>query len=249
MSRERITSPAPWVDSIPRGWDAVRNKFILTGSYSGGTPKATQDEFYNDIGLPFISIADMSSVDYVEETEKYLTEAGVADKNLQIVPKGSIIYSMYATVGHVAETKIDATISQAMIALYLKDGYNKDFYKYNLKAVRDYIFSSAEGTTQMNLNAQKVYEIYLMRPPLPEQQAIVRYLDAKCSTIDEAIERHKIIIEKLNRFLTETIANATLHGISNSNMKPSGVEWISQIPETWDIKRGKYLFIETRVCL
>ena len=46
-------------------------------------------------------------------------------------------------------------------------------------------------------------------------------------------------------FLAETIANATLHGISSSEMKPSGVEWSSQIPESWNIKRGKYLFVKT----
>lgn len=243
--RNMIKTQAPWVSDVPEGWRSIRNKFLLSGSYSGGTPKSSVDEFYSETGLPFISIADMSSVDYVNNTEKRVTEEGIKDKNLQIVPKGSIIYSMYATVGHVAETKIDATISQAIIALYIKDEYDKEYYKYNLRAVKDYIFGSAEGTTQMNLNAQKVYELYLMQPPIQEQQAIVDFLDTKCTAIDEAIERHKVIIEKLGRHRKDFTIKMVTRGYKNCECKDSAEEWLGMIPVNWSVQRIRTLFKET----
>lgn len=242
MTRKFEDSKAPWAPIIPVGWKAIRNKFLLIGSYSGGTPAATNPRFYNDEGIPFISIADMSNVDYVEKTEKHVTEAGMTDKNLQIVPRGSVIYSMYATVGHVAETKIDATISQAMIALYLSEKYDKAYYKYSLRAIRDYIFGSAEGTTQMNLNAQKVYEMFLLQPPIPEQQSIVSYLDKKCAAIDEAIARHKQIIEKLEEYRSIQISSMATKGINpDSPLRVSGTDWYGKIPKNWEIKRFKYV--------
>ena len=254
MTRKFEDSKAPWAPKIPVGWKAIRNKFLLIGSYSGGTPAATNPRFYNDEGIPFISIADMSNVDYVEKTEKHVTEAGMTDKNLQIVPRGSVIYSMYATVGHVAETKIDATISQAMIALYLSEKYDKAYYKYSLQAIRDYIFGSAEGTTQMNLNAQKVYEMFLLQPPIPEQQSIVSYLDKKCAAIDEAIARRKKIIEKLYEFRMSKIADLVLMKDRNSRYEtdnpyfksmPVGVK-ISSIRRHFSVKLGKMLCSEAR---
>ena len=197
-----------WIGEIPEHWRVIRNKFLLIGSYSGGTPKASNPLFYSDEGLPFISIADMSTVDYVYTTEKCVTEAGIDDKNLKVVPSGSVIYSMYATVGKVAETKIDATISQAIIALYIKNSFDKNYYKYNLQALKEYILSSADGTTQMNLNAQKVYEMYIVEPPLNEQQLIASYLDEKCAKIDEAIARHESLITKLEEYKKSIIYNA-----------------------------------------
>lgn len=103
----------------------------------------------------------------------------------------------------------------------------------------------ATSTAKPSMTQGDYYNMPIPVPSREEQDSIVAFIDSKCAAIDEAIERHKKIIEKLNLFLVETIANATLYGISKSGMKPSGVEWTSQIPESWEIKRGKYLFVET----
>ena len=127
-------------------------------------------------------------------SQKHLTEDGIANKNLKILPSGTILYSIYATVGVVSELMIDATISQAMLAIELKSKINKSYYKYNLKAMKDYIFSQANGNTQFNLNAEKVSNFVFCFPPLSEQQAIASYLDEKTSQIDSliALKQEKI---------------------------------------------------------
>jgi type I restriction enzyme S subunit len=118
-----------------------------------------------------------------------------------------------------------------------------EYLAYALRVVdySDYLTGSVfPKLTQGNLN-----EIYLAIPPIYEQQAIVRYLDSKCSAIDEAIERHKKIIEKLEEYKISVSSHTVLYGINgNSPKKKSGVKWISFIPESWIMKRGKYLFKE-----
>ncbi len=102
------------------------------------------------------------------------------------------------------------------------------------------------GTAQPFVRVYDSLEQKIYLPSLELQQTIVRYLDSKCSAIDEAIERHKKIIEKLEEYKTSVSSQAVLHGIaSNTPVKASGVEWIDEIPLSWDIKRGKYLFYET----
>ena len=235
MSRVMKDSGVEWIGKIPATWYPTRNKFLLTGSYSGGTPKATEDKFYCIDGVPFVSISDMSTSDYVDNTEKKLTDEGIADKRLKIIPHGTVIYSMYATVGHVAELNIDATISQAMIALFIDEKkINKCYYKYSLNAVKDYIYKSAEGTSQMNLNAEKVYGIPLTLPPMEEQIAVCDYLNLRCSYIDSAISKHQQIIEKLEEYRKAVITQAVTKGLNpNVEMKDSRDLIIGNIPMDW----------------
>ena len=183
-----------WIGNIPSGWSTIKNKYLYSLLYSGGTPTASEGKFYAEEGCPFVAISDMSTTEYVTETKKHLTEDGIANKNLKILPSGTILYSIYATVGVVSELMIDATISQAMLAIELKSKINKSYYKYNLKAMKDYIFSQANGNTQFNLNAEKVSNFVFCFPPLSEQQAIASYLDEKTSQIDSliALKQEKI---------------------------------------------------------
>ena len=69
-----------------------------------------------------------------------------------------------------------------------------NFYRHGSKAMKDYIFSQANGNTQFNLNAEKVSNFVFCFPPLSEQQAIASYLDEKTSQIDSliALKQEKI---------------------------------------------------------
>ena len=169
-----------------------------------------------------------------------LTDSGLKDKNLKILPIGTILYSIYATVGAVSELKIEAAISQAMLALQVNSKVDKSFYKYNLAAMKDYIFSNANGNTQFNLNAEKVKNFYFVLPNVATQRRIANYLDHKCSQIDAIIARQQEVIEKLKAYKLSVITEAVTKGLNpDVPMKDSGVEWIGEIPEHWDFRRIK----------
>ena len=73
-------------------------------------------------------------------------------------------------------------------------------------------------------------------PSLPEQRQIVHFLDRKCAAIDTAIEKTKKSIEKLEEYKKAVITKAVTKGIDpNAKMKDSGVEWIGEIPEGWNV--------------
>ena len=247
MMRAMKNSGIERIGDIPKDWQTIKNKYLLNQMYSGGTPTASNDSFYADEGIPFVSISDMSTVEYVFDTKKKLTERGVGDKNLQILPKGTVLYSIYATIGAISELAIDATISQAMLAFSIKDGIEKQYYKYNLAAMRDYIFFSANGNTQFNLNADKVWNFTFVYPPLDEQRRISDFLDAECSRIDSVIEQTRASIEEYKKLKQSVITQAVTKGIRpNRKMKDSGVEWIGEIPEEWDSINPKALFSQRK---
>ena len=207
--REMKDSGIDWIGEIPADWEVIKNKYLLSLLYSGGTPSVSNNDFYCfEDGTPFVSISDMSNVDYVLSTQKRLTDSGLKDKNLRILPIGTILYSIYATVGAVSELKIEAAISQAMLALQVNSKVDKSFYKYNLAAMKGYIFSNANGNTQFNLNAEKVKNFYFVLPNVATQHRIANYLDRKCSQIDAIIARQQEVIEKLKAYKLSVITEA-----------------------------------------
>lgn len=237
--REMKDSGIEWIGEIPVDWKVIKNKYLLSLLYSGGTPSVSNNEFYCfEGGIPFVSISDMSTVDYVLSTQKRLTNSGIKDKNLKVLPNGTILYSIYATVGAVSELKIEAAISQAMLALQVNSKVDKSFYKYNLAAMKDYIFSNTNGNTQFNLNAEKVKNFYFVLPDIETQQRIADYLDRKCSQIDAIIARQQEVIEKLKAYKLSVITEAVTKGLNpDVPMKDSGVDWIGEIPEHWENRK------------
>ena len=241
MARAMKDSGIAWIGEIPEEWNIVKNKYLLDRMYSGGTPTASDERFYSDVGTPFVSIADMSSTDYVFSTKKCVSVDGIKDKRLEILPKGTILYSIYATIGAVSELAIDATINQAILALILKPGFEKRYYKYCLSAMRDYIYFNANGNTQFNLNADKVWNFVFVRPPYAIQKDISNRLDDECACIDAVIEQTRASIEEYKKLKQAVITQAVTKGIRpNRPMKDSGIDWIGEVPCDWQVTKLKY---------
>lgn len=84
----------------------------------------------------------------------------------------------------------------------------------------------------------------IVLPPENDRMFIVHFLDRKCTAIDTAIEKTKKSIEKLEEYKKAVITKAVTKGIdSNAKMKDSGVEWIGEIPENWDVKQLRTYFL------
>lgn len=98
------------------------------------------------------------------------------------------------------------------------------------------------GGTIPSINNEKLKNFYLPCTSIKEQEAIAGYLDKKCGAIDETIEKQKSVIEKLKEYKQSIIAQAVTKGLDKSApMKDSGIEWIGQIPQHWEIRRLKTL--------
>jgi type I restriction enzyme S subunit len=159
---------------------------------SGGTPTSTKKEYYNG-DIPFLSIKDMTKQGkYIGYTSNHLSQLGIDNSTSWIVPKNSIIYSMYASVGFVAINKLPIATSQAVLNLILKSGIDLEFMYYALIDIQKNIAQFITTGTQGNLNAQSVkgFEIHL--PSLAEQTKIANFLSA----LDEKINHCQKQIEQ-----------------------------------------------------
>ena len=175
-------------------WEEKKLGELCKTAKSGGTPTSTNQEYYNG-DIPFLAISDMTKQGkYLTTTSKMITQEGLDNSASWIVPKDTIIYSMYASVGFVSINKIPLATSQAVINLILKDNINREFIYYFLVYYKQHIHKLIETGTQGNLNAKSVKSIKILIPPTPqEQQKIANTI----SSLDNLIEAQTKKVELL----------------------------------------------------
>ena len=177
-----------------QGEKVLKFKEIIKKGKAGGTPKSTIKEYY-DGPIPFLSINDMTSQGkFITETEKSITKKGLDNSSAWIVPKNSLLYSIYASIGFVSINKIDLSTSQAIYGIILKETVNQDFIYHYLKNFRRFIHKYIETGTQGNLNSKIVQNIEIKLPSLEEQiyySNLFNKLDNKIGVAEKEIDKIK----------------------------------------------------------
>lgn len=140
----------------------------ITSSYSGGTPQAGNQDYYNG-DIPFIRSGEI----YQSHTELFITQKGLNNSSAKMVSKGDILYALYgATSGEVSRSKLDGAINQAILAIHPKDDFNADFLVEWFRKEKDNIISRYLQGGQGNLSAQIIKNLDVMIPSSSEQKMI-----------------------------------------------------------------------------
>jgi type I restriction enzyme S subunit len=118
---------------------------------------------------------------------------------------------------------------------------NGSFINYMLYSVGYSAINCRRADTNgYKIMSNEMAEIVIALPPLSEQQKIASFLDEKCSEIDEMVVLQEKIIEELKAYKQSVITEAVTKGLNpDVPMKDSGIEWIGEIPESWEICRIK----------
>lgn len=245
-------SNVDWIDLIPTYWHTYKLKHVINEFIAGGTPKSSNDAFWdeNNNGIPWIAIGDMTDNDYLNSTSKSITREGLANKNLRILKKGTLIYSIFASLGKTSILNIDATTNQAILGLITSNKIDIKYLKYYLEALRSTISRFANENTQENLNSSIVKNMEIAIPnPLEEQKQIANYLDKQTSKIDAIIAKNKVLIDLLEEKRTALINQVVTKGLNpDVPMKDSGIEWIGEIPSHWKTNKIKNMsYVKGRI--
>ena len=157
-------------------------------SYSGGTPTASNKEYYGG-DIPFIRSAEINS----DTTELYITQKGLDNSSAKIVEKGTILYAMYgATSGEVGISKINGAINQAILAMIPLNYDGKIIAQYLRKNKESIIGKYLQGG-QGNLSANIILELPIQLPGLEESNQIAYFLES----VDNIITLHQRKLDKL----------------------------------------------------
>ena len=178
---------------IPNEWNRLDSLF--SKGKAGGTPTSTNKDYYNG-DIPFLSINDITKQGkYIKYTENHLSQSGLENSSAWIIPKYSLIMSMYASVGLVTINEIPIATSQAMFAMQLKDTNLLDYLYYYLSHFKyRHLYKYLETGTQSNINADTVRRIMIPNYGYSRNIEIASTL----KSIDAKIDNELSILELLN---------------------------------------------------
>ena len=182
----------------------LKLKDIISKGKAGGTPKSSNKSYYGG-EIPFLSINDMTKQGkYIYHTTKRITEEGLNNSSAWIVPKNSLLYSIYASIGFVSINRIELATSQAIYGIILKEDINQDFIYHYLRNFKRHIYKYIETGTQGNLNSKIVNNIQIKLPSDDEQKTYAEFfnkfeeiIDIKLNEIDKLKEYKKGLLQKM----------------------------------------------------
>jgi len=235
-------SGVEWIGDIPIDWTTIPIK-RLSPVKRGASPRPIADpKYFDDNGeYAWVRIADVSASNrYLENTTQQLSEIG-SSLSVKQFP-GDLFLSIAGTVGKPIITKIKCCIHDGFV------------YFPNLKVDPEYlyyVFSTGEPYkglgkwgTQLNLNTETVGYIPISLPPYEHEiSRIVKFLDEKTAQIDDLISKKQKLIELLKEKRAAIINQAVTKGLNpDAPMKDSGIEWLGEVPEHWEVIRMRYVF-------
>lgn len=161
---------------IPDSWEWVRLNQI-GGIVSGGTPKSNEPNFWDEEGIIWITPKDMGQNKnlLISKSARKISSLGLKKSSAKLIPKGSIVYSSRAPIGHINIVEKEYTTNQGCKSV-VPLVYDKYIY-YALKLFTPEIIKNASGTTFKEISGSKFAQTLLPLPPEKEQYRIVEKIE------------------------------------------------------------------------
>ena len=226
-----------FIPDIPNSWQVLKAKYLFKQEKREVRP---EDEIVTCFRDGQVTLRKNRRTEGFTNSMKEIGYQGVRKGDL-------VIHNMDAFAGAIGVSDSDGKGTPVYACCTPKrNDINQYYYCYLLRylARNGFILSLAKGirerSTDFRFNDFK--ELYLPVPSKEEQDAIVSYIDLQSTKIDEAIAQQQKMIDLLNERKQIIINNAVTRGLNpDAPMKDSGVDWIGEIPEHWEVMKLKHV--------
>ncbi len=238
-------SGLPWLGEVPGHWDSRRMKFLFK--------ERTEKGFPNE---PLLAATQSKGVVRKEDYGLRTVTAMNGLENLKLVEVGDFVISLRSFQGGIEVSHARGIISPAYTVLRPRDDFEPRYFNSYFKSA-NFIRSLTLFVTGIregqNIDYERLSRAFIPLPPPSEQAAIVRFLDWANGRLDRAIRAKRKIIALLNEQKQAIIHRAVTRGLPaeaaakagldpNVPLKPSGIPWLGDIPQHWEVSRIKNEF-------
>jgi type I restriction enzyme S subunit len=241
-------SGVEWIGEIPEEWDVLKLKWIFKLVYRYPTYYGIQ---YSDNGVIEVRgemLKGNGLIDVESCEPRFISEEISNNYPMTKLKKDDIVMSVRGTMGKIG--LVTNNIENANITanlLRLSPNKNKVYSKWLVWLMESSRFNEeldnySDQTTIKTIRVPNLLSINIPLPKYDEQNAIANFLYQKTAEIDGLIADKEKLIELLQEKRQAIITEAVTKGLNpNVRMKDSGIEWIGEIPEHWEVKKLKYV--------
>ena len=164
---------------------------------SGGTPARSNPAFWNNGHIPWIKIGNIKGK-YVSEADEFITQEGLDGSSAKMLNKGTLLYTIFATLGETGILTIDACTNQAIAGLTIKnpDQITTDYLYYYLKSKKSHVNNIGRGVAQNNINLSILRDFKIPIPDISQQLEMVDILN-KVENIISARQNEMLKLDEL----------------------------------------------------
>ena len=175
--------------NLPNGWEIRKMPQVVKWG-SGGTPKATEKQYYDGGTIPWLIIGDLND-GIVTSSASKITKLGLQNSSAKMIPAGTLLVAMYGSIGKLGITGIECCTNQAIA--YAKElfGVTTKYMFYYMALMKSDLISMGKGGTQKNISQTVLNSLDVVVPPLPEQERIVARIEELFSQLDAGVETLK----------------------------------------------------------
>ena len=235
-------SGVEWLGEVPEHWQEKPLKSITSIN-----DEVLPESLSPDYEIEYVDIGSVSLANGIEKTEAM--PFGDAPSRARRIPRdGDVLVSTVRTylkaIAPVVNPPSNLVASTGFAVVRPRHGLEPGFLKYALQEEHfiQQVISRSTGVSYPAINASDVAKISLDLPESSEQLAIATFLDHETAKIDALIAEQQRLIELLQEKRQAVISHAVTKGLNpDAPMKDSGVEWLGEVPEHWEIKQLKFL--------
>lgn len=228
-----------WLGFIPKEWGYIPGRFVFKPRNSKGNETevllaATQKQGMYPQHL-------LEGVVQVRE--------GTDLQSFRTVHKNDYVISLRSFQGGFEMSDYEGVCSPAYQVFFNSKPIDHRYYKYLFKC-QGFIQEMDSVTVGIregkNIPYDSFARTYIPYPDLSEQSRIAAFLDDRCAKIDEAVARHKALIEKLDEYKNSLIVDTATHGFHGHNMKPVAIDWAQMMPSDWGVALLSQLYVPVK---
>ncbi len=235
-----------WLSEVPEHWEVKRLK--LVASTNDETLSETEDPLRP---IVYVDIGSVDSAIGITEMEEMVFE-DAPSRARRLVQDGDTIVSTVRTylraIASVSAPRPEMVVSTGF-AVIRPRALDPGFASWALReqGIVEEIVARSTGVSYPAINASEIGDLRLPLPPLDEQRAIAAYLDRETERLDALVAKKRLLIERLEEYRTALITRTVTRGLPpeaaraagldpSPGLKPSGVEWLGDVPVHWEVK-------------
>lgn len=233
-------SGVQWLGEIPSHWKMKRLASMFVGEVEINKEYRIKRAFKFNYG----DLVPKNEVGDLEEYKNVYTKYSLIKKGDIIINGLNLNYDFVSQ--RIACTPDEGIITSAYVVCRPRKKVSYNFYTYLFKGMDSMkLFHGMGSGIRLTLSFKELKRQLLPVPPEEEQDAIVFYLDIKCSSIEVLLANKKKEISLLQEMKQRVIADAVTRGLNpNVKFKPTNISWLPEIPEHWNMVKLKALTFE-----